>query len=363
MIRPSRASHKGFFWLNIFWAGMAFFILGFALIGCGSNNESSGQAPTGDDDDIVDDDTAADDDTSPSDDDSGNQETPDIIIWTADGIAGSVKAFDKTGTQIAEATGFVGPRWVSVTSSGGVWVAEMDGGNVFLLNVTGNELIKVEAPNHPISVSYSPFDGTCWVGDTDGKVWRFDDTGNKLTEVSELGSPAIVSAKTFDGSCWAIDSDAGGLYRITADATVQTISTELGSEYSVLACNADPKDCWIADFDKGILARFSAQTLTEELRIENLYYPKALDVDPQNGDVWVGIVNRTLLYSREGETKLDLSGFYCISQVAADPVDHSAWVADLSKLYKISPTGAILIEIPNWELLYSVSVGILPSQK
>src|SRR3989338_3098578 len=196
----------------------------------------------------------------------------------------------------------------------------------------------------PVSANYA-----VWVADSYRGVAKFfvDDTGVQyLGRNMDVRRPYAVAVDT-DGRVWVADLASQTLHRLDPSSMDEEFVMEGFSAVTKIAIDPLDDSAIVIDQGRNEVARVTPDAIV--LWKTELSFPLSVDVNPVNGDIWIGGRDKIYQLDQAGTVVQEFRGMVNRAEdIQVDPVTGEIWIANVwhSEILRLAPDGKVLSRTP-----------------
>ena len=281
--------------------------------------------------------------------------------WVADAGQAIVVRLTPDGRHVAFVrAGFQQPVSVAVDSvSGQVWVADGLAGTLTAFDPSSGVRSNLPGFVAPGALAVSAVDHSAWLCDEQaGKVHHFSATLMPiLNPIEPLGTPIGIALDPWDGSVWICERGANRVRRYTVSHTfLWSVSVYRPSRVAV---DSLTRSGWMTSFEAGRVVRVAPTGVAEDT-IAGFAGPIGIAVDPRRGRIWIADARAgaVVAVDRAGSQITRVTGLPEVRDVAVELESGDVWAAvpGMGQVVQLSPTGQILRRLGGFSAPYSVDV-------
>jgi PKD repeat protein len=268
----------------------------------------------------------------------------DGTVWITDDEG--VKCYSSDGMEmLIHVKGFQRPGAIDLDrDNGSVWIADINADRVYRLSGTiadGYDITLnrgshtfISGINDPESVKIDYSDHGAWISDYyNNRVLKVDQECNLITEIKGFRQPKCAVTGSPDSSIWVCDIGNGRIINLSsAIASGYDISSDTGSHKVIqglnypiwLDVNRENGSVWVADYNSYRVFRFDSDTPDgynpsidsgHHIQVNNLVHPNSITVNSSTGNAIAGDYDSVRVFSADGSQIAWFPGFSNISMV------------------------------------------------
>ena len=251
--------------------------------------------------------------------------------WVADASGGVYKIGAACKAVAASAVDLGKPSAVVYDSYNGYcWVADVEGGRVLRMTQRGVVDKTLYGFGEPVALAYFPKEGTVWVADrAGGKVSKLGMRGSVMAEVGGFVEPVALAVDYRNGDVFVADKGDGAVVRLDRNAKLKARFRRY-DQPSALAFDHGAGYLWVADTGNGRICKTNPTTGETVKTSHALATPSAIAVNAGTNVVFAADITAGKVISLDADaSKVRWARNYKRpTALAANPYDHSLWVAD-----------------------------------
>jgi len=184
-----------------------------------------------------------------------------------------------------------------------------------------------------------------WVADPQqSSVTKLDSIGNTIFTIHEFTIPTLVAVDQRNGNCWVADNETNSVSRVLSDGT-QMLKSGVGFEsITSMDLNSEDGSVWLVDGTRIVKINQNGDFLLEIKA--PLTFPGKIAINENSGELWAINDNPASLYkfSPTGEMLFDVPVSFSPDNISVNLYDNSVLVSDVRghTIYRVSEGGEIL---------------------
>jgi len=184
-----------------------------------------------------------------------------------------------------------------------------------------------------------------WVADPQqSSVTKLDSIGNTIFTIHEFTIPTLVAVDQRNGNCWVADNETNSVSRVLSDGT-QMLKSGVGFEsITSMDLNSEDGSVWLVDGIRIVKINQNGDFLLEIKA--PLTFPGKIAINENSGELWAINDNPAGLYkfSPTGEMLFDVPVSFSPDNISVNLYDNSILVSDVRghTIYRVSEGGEIL---------------------
>lgn len=246
--------------------------------------------------------------------------------------------------------------------TGEIWVIDFISsviGEVVRISSSGEVLEPIVRLVGPEDASLYVSSGDLWIADSRaGRVVKLDPVGNELFSISNFSSPISVSVDQRTGDCWVGDDSRNEVIKISSDGQERMVSSLTFNSVKWIDVDSNDGSVWVSDRTR--VLKLNEMGLLEFEISQAFSFAHKIAVNKNNGEVWIVNWNPSTIskYNSNGQKIFELDGFLRPEDLAINLFDNSCLVADTDndRVVRISSDGQSVEAVQ--EILIPIAVGV-----